>query len=317
MEGILDKIAAYADLSAAERDEVHAYVREHPEHGQALTEARLFASWLGAGRASDKPPLVNGEIADYVVAQHFGAQPLPTVAAQRATQIEAILHEHPDLERKAREMTQHLAFLVSESEDAVDQFERLAGRPITPEPAKPKRKPRARKAPDRQPARASARRPLQTAVFAVLGVVALWGALFLAGQASLSPYQRWADLDELPAVYDGLTRSATQPSGSTASYAEAVERLRMARSAPLGLFPNYDADELADIVTDLEDVIAMERAENGLLALEARFLIGKIRIYQGRLGEATAALRYVVEQDGPSAPEARELLSLLDANSPD
>jgi hypothetical protein len=251
-----------------------------------------------------------------VVAQHFGAQPLPPVAAARAAQIEAILHEHPDLERRAREMTQHLAFLVSESEDAVAQFERLAGRPIA-EPAKPKRTPRARKAPDRAPARVSARRPIQTMAFAVLGVVALWGALFLAGQASLSPYERWADLDELPAVYDGLTRSPNQPAGSTAAYADAVERLRNARVAPLGLFPDYDADELAAVVDDLEEVIAMERADNGLLALEARFLIGKIRVYQGRLDEAAADLRYVVEQDGPSAPEARELLSELDANQPE
>ena len=312
MEGILDQLAAYPDLPPAEREAVRAYVREHPEHRKALAESRLFTSWLDAGRSADGLPLIPGEIADYVVAQHFAAQPLPPAGAARARHVEAALHEHPDLERKAREMRQHLAFVVSESEDAVAQFERLTGRPIAiEEPKKPKR-PRA--AADRPPIRVAARRPLRTAALAVVGMAALWAALFAAGQASQSPYERWADLDELPAVYDGMLRSGTpEPAGTTAAYAVAVERLRMARSAPLGLFPSYSDAELEATVADFEAVIEMERSEDDLLALEARFLIGKIRLYQGRADEAAAALRYVVERDGPSAPEARELLSRLSA----
>ena len=310
MEGILDQLAAYPDLPPDQREAVRAYVQEHPEHAQALAEARLFASWMGAGRSADGLPLIPGEIADYVVAQHFGAQPLPPGGVARAARVEAALQEHPDLERKAREMRQHLSFIVSESEDAVEQFERLVGRPIA-EPTKPKRT--AARAADRAPVRSRARRPLRVAVLAVAGCAALWAALFVAGQASLSPYERWADLNEVPAVYDVVTRGLpSDPGGSTTAYADAVERLRNARSAPLGLFPNYDAAELEAIVTDLEGVIEMERNEDDLLALEARFLIGKVRLYQGRLDEAATALRYVVTNGGPSAPEARELLNYLD-----
>ena len=314
MEGILDQLAAYPDLSPAEREAVQAYVREHPEHRKAFAESRLFASWLAAGRSADGLPLIPGEIADYVVAQHFGAEPLPAEGVARAARVESALQEHPELERRSREMKQHLAFVVSESEDAVAQFERLTGRPIAIDLPKPKRK--ATRAADRQPVRVAAQRPLRMAVLAVVGMAALWAALFVAGQASLSPYERWADLDELPAVYDGMTRSRpSDPASSTTAYAAAVERLRSARSAPLGLFPDYAADELTAIIADLEKVIAMERSEDELLALEARFLIGKIRLYQGQPEEAEAALRYVVLKDGPSAPEARQLLGKLSASA--
>jgi hypothetical protein len=301
----------YGDLSDAERAEVERLARTDPARAALLAESRALAAFLAEARAADAGLPDATALAEYVVGRHTSRRPPPEVA-ERYLRIEAALRERPELERQARAFLRALEQYAAEAEDPAAQFERLTGRSLTSR--RPDVAPAA--AADRPPLRLAARRPvlrLALAASLVLGVA--YSGLAVASRAALPERARLADLGAIPDAYEGIVlrgEGAAYPAGER--YARALARLDAARRAPLGLFPRYDAAALDAAARDLA-AVASEADPASWEAPEAAFLLGRIRLYQGRDREAAAAFTAVVDGDGPSAPEARRLLDWLDARA--
>jgi hypothetical protein len=198
--------------------------------------------------------------------------------------------------------------LSAEAEDPVAQFERLTGRRLAPPPRRPAA------AADRALARPLRRmRVARYALAACAGVAALYGALAFAGGLVRPERARLADLAAAPGAYEGLTYRGAAPDPTVERYAQALARLDAAERSTLGLFPRYDTAALDAVAADLA-LLRREAPAGSWEALEAAFLLGRIRLHRGQDAEAEAAFRTVVEEEGPSAPEARRLLDWLARN---
>ncbi len=331
MESIEQALLNYDDLPVSERAAVDAYLDEHPEAEAMRAEGRAVRALLDdATRAGAEVPDAES-LARYLASQYAaGHHPLPPDLIALGNRIEAAFDEHPELERRYAMMQDRLKALTASAESPLAQFERLTSLPLeredpsgigfvpytAPAPPKPKRETARswRSSVTDRPAVPLMRRVSlpRLALAASFIVMLLYGGLFLASQSSTAPYQRLAGLNEVTNEFEGLRlRGADGGMDPVADrYAEALETLHDARSTTLGLFPTYDPDGLSEATTLLEEAAALGEPD-GPIALEAWFVIGKIKLYRGDEEAARQAFQSVVDQRGPSAPDAQRLLDEL------
>ncbi|HLT47414.1 MAG TPA: hypothetical protein VK002_09325 [Rubricoccaceae bacterium] len=301
MNDIEQKLLLYDDLPPEEQEEVERYVQVHPEWTALLAEARALRALLRSTHDDDAAPDAT-DIADYVVARALGKRRPPPEYAARYARVEAALAADPALERQAREMLKTLEQVAAEAEDPMAQFERLTGRRLEA---------RAPAAPTAPAPRVLRWQPLRLALAACLALGVLYGALALASRLAQPERALLADLGDLPDDYGGLRLRGDAPVDRTSErYALALDGLKDARESVLGLFPSYD-DEALDAVADRLREVVDASGPDSWEGLEALYVLGKIRLYQGQDEEATWALQSVVALEGPHASEARRLLDYL------
>lgn len=304
MKFIEQQILLYDDLSSSERGEVDHYVEAHPQWSPLLAEAKALHALLGTLSPSGEA-LDILDLAQYVLARHLDLRPEATPLASHYAVVEQALAEHPALERQARAMAKTLEQIAAEAEDPAAHFERLTGRRL--EPMRQDEKAIA-------PAfRLYRLQPLRLALAASVVLAVLYGALALVSRTLEPERVQVAALADLPASYEGLRLRGEGAADRTSDrYAAALDRLAAARSSVLGLFPTYDAAELDAVAADLREVIDAS-GPGSWEGVEALYILGRIRLYQGQAEEATWALQSVVALDGPHASDARRLLDYLQA----
>lgn len=332
MEDLDYLLLNYDGLPADQRAEADAYLADHPDAGEIVTEGRALRALLqeAARDGSDVPDAET--LAQYVAAQYMARRPLPPDLIALGHRIEDALATHPEVERQFSMMKDRLKTLTAEAESPRAQFERLTGRRLAaPQASSP---PHASpSAPDpepapAQPARSRAwrttvadrdARPLlrrvslpRLAFAASFALVLLYGSLFVAGRIGQPRTARLADLGAVESEFAGLRLRGADGTMDPAAdhYAEALDALHDARFSVLGLFPEYDEAGLNDAVRLLQETVALG-GEDSALGLEAWFLIGKILLYEGEVDAARQAFEMVVERQGPSAPDAQRLLDEL------
>jgi hypothetical protein len=139
----------------------------------------------------------------------------------------------------------------------------------------------------------------------------LYGALALGSHLAQPERAALADLGDLPDAYGGLHLRGDAPADRTSDrYALALDALADARRSTLGLFPRYDDDALDAVAARLREVVDASGPDSWE-GLEALYVLGKIRLHQGRSEEAVWALQAVVALEGPHAAEARRRLDYL------
>lgn len=325
MDDIERQILIYDELSADERRAVDAYLEAHPEASSLLAEGRALASLLDAAARLDAEVPDAEAVAQYVAAQHMARRPLPADLAALSRRIEDAFEEHPEVERQFSIMQDRLKSLTAESESPLAQFERLTERRLGAEnhlELVAEREPAAPPSPVRRDRSKGWRTSVtdhlsllqrvslpRLAFAATFIVVLLYGSLFLAGRAGQPQHVRLADLDAVDSEFVGLRLRGADGEYDLATdrYAEALEALDDARSSTFGLFPSYDEEGLAEAVRLLDRVTELE-GSGSALGLEAWFLVGKIFLHQNEIEAARAAFQIVVQQQGPSAPDAQRLL---------
>ena len=312
MNDLHDRILRYGDLSPEEQADVEHRALGHPGAAALLAEAKALHGLLVAARAHTAD-LPDAEVlAEYVVMRHFPGGAAPE-AGPRAARVEAALRAHPDLAAQVRAMEETLARLLQGREHPVAHFERLSGRSLAELPL-----PSTRRAPDAPAtARTAARlRLLAFTRYAVAACFALglfYGGLAFTSGLSVSERARLAGLGELAGAYGGFHLRGASESAPMEQYALALEQIEASRRSTFGLFPHYDAAALDAAAARLSAVARAPEAP-AWLVLEARYALGKVRLHQGRDAEAATAFQAVVDQQGPSAPDARRLLDWLQAN---
>jgi hypothetical protein len=339
MTDIESRLLNYDELPASERDEVDAYLAEHPEAADVLAEGRTLRALLEeAGRLDAEVPDAEA-VAQFIAAQHMAQRPLPDDLAALGRRIEAAFEDHPEVERQYSMMQERLKTLVTNAESPRAQFERLTGRSLgtsrgaDPSPAQETPATMAavqaasRPAPQVRRDRSKTWRTSVTdslslvqsyslprlAFAATFIVVLLYGGLYIASRAGQPEHVRLADLDTVENEFAGLRLRGPDGQIDLAAdrYAAALDALREARSSTLGLFPHYETEGLNVAIQLLEEAADLE-GQDSALGLEAWFLIGKILLYEGETDLARDAFQIVVEQQGPSAPDAQRLLYEID-----
>lgn len=305
MDDLEQKLLLYGDLSPEEQAEVERCISGDPGRTSLLAESRTLHTLLSEARAGQGDVPDATEVAEYVLSSQLDPLERSPAADARDARVEAALRERPELERQARQMLRTLERLAAEAEDPVAQFERLTGRRLADVPAASP----TRTAPDRPALRLVRLRRI--ALAAGLALAALYGGLLLASRVAQPERALLADLGAAPDSYAGLN---VRGAAGTVDhrYARALDRLARARRSTLGLFPSYDEAELDDAAQGLGAVA--DAAPGSWEGLEALYVLGRVRLHQGRDEEAALALRRVVEEQGPSAPEARRLLDWLQAS---
>lgn len=312
MNSTEERLLSYDELPPGEQAELDAHLAAHPEARALLEEGRALRAVLEkAGPASPVPSA--SELAHYVVSRHLGPSPAPRELAELAGRVEQAAEANAELRAELAALEARLEALTAGAAGPAEHFARLTGRRLGPLAARRAPRPPARRAPSRGPRpllrRVSLRR---LALAATLLAGFLYGGLYAASELSRGPAERLAALDAVPRQFEGLRlRGSDEHEDPVAErYAAALDAVHEARSAVLGLFPRYDAEELNRAVGYLVEVTQIEPAGSAL-GLEAWYLIGRIRLYQGEVGQAREALLRVVEQEGPSARDAQRLLDEL------
>lgn len=300
-------ILLYPDLSQNEREAVDRYVAAHPHLRALLDEAKALTSLMDQLPAADGAPDAQ-DIARYILSRHLDTQAPPDEHVQQYAIIERALAENPALERQARVLATNLERLAADAEDPVLQFERLTGRRLEPIP-----KATEVNAPTFRLYRL---RPLRLALAASLAAVVLYGALAIANYVATPGHVQMAALDGVTQVNAGMTLRGAGPTDRTLErYAAALDQIESARTSVLGLFVTYDDTQLDQAAADLRSVID-ESEEGSWEALEALYVLGKIRVHQNRTDDALWALQAVVSMDGPHASDARRLIDYLQTKAP-
>ncbi|MEM6782568.1 MAG: hypothetical protein AAF624_02410, partial [Bacteroidota bacterium] len=128
-----EQIARYASLSPAEQAEVDAYVEAHPALRPLLDDTKRVHAL--AERLA-RTPVTDEDLAETLVARHFGAQ--TDEAQARQARVEAALETDPTLRATYERMQARLDALHEASTSPLDQFERLTGHRLdTPDPNVP------------------------------------------------------------------------------------------------------------------------------------------------------------------------------------
>lgn len=149
---------------------------------------------------------------------------------------------------------------------------------------------------------------------ALIVLASFYGGLLLVSYVMQPELQRLAYFEEDELRLEGYAVPARpsdsvrlQNASSDELYLQALAHLRAAQTSTWGFFPRFDEESLQRAAALLEHVTAREE-EDAFLQLEAYYLLGKIRLAQGRRKAARLALLEVVEGKGRKADPARELL---------
>lgn len=341
MNDIESRLLNYDELPTSERDDVDAYLAEHPEAASLLAEGRALRALLEeAGRLDADVPDAEA-VAQFIAAQYMAQRPLPDDLQALGRRIEAAFADHPEVERQYSMMQERLKTLITNAESPLVQFERLTGRSLgtsrrtapSPVPETPATMAAAQAALESTPpVRRNRSKGWRTSVTDSLSLfqsfslprlafaatfilVLLYGGLYFASQAGQPEHVRLANLEAVENEFAGLRLRGPDGQIDLAAdrYAAALDALSAARSSTLGLFPHYDPEGLNEAIRLLEEAAELE-GQDSALGLEAWFLIGKVLLYEGEVDVARDAFETVVEHQGPSAPDARRLLNEIEPN---
>ncbi|CAN5577891.1 hypothetical protein BH23BAC4_BH23BAC4_15370 [soil metagenome] len=298
MDSTLDRINRYDELSAVEQEALINEVREKPEHREALASAQ--ALWLICSGAKKHPANISERhVAELVAAETTGTDRSDTHRREFFAAVREAISSRSDLQLAYLDLRRRNEELHAESEDPLATLERLRAHAGISAPRTNLRRVNLSR--------------FRLAAAASMAVVLAYGALAIISAGSTSERHQMASLNEIALDYEGIRLRSTNATRDAASerYADALETIRSSRSSMLGLFPRYDADALATSLDDLQAVVAGEPSDSWL-ALEARYVKGKVLIQLGRDLDAQAQLREVVEQDGAHAAQARRALDWLE-----
>jgi len=303
MQHIQERILLYFDLPESEQASVEQHIREHPELEALFAESKALHTMLKAAREDAQPDA--SALIDYVLFSSITVGNPPADVAARHARTEAVVREHPELQAQVEAIRSSLHRLTETAEDPIARFDRLTMRDqgLSSAPAAD-REAIAR----RQGMRMF--RPIRLALAACLTFVAVYGVLAVMSWQLQPERARLAQLHNTAEVFDEL-RFRGQDS-SPDDLVESLEILREARSSTLGLFPSYDGDRL-DAAAELAARVAADEDQTTLQRGQAHYILGKIRMYQGRDVEAAQALQTVIDNQVPGAEDARRLLDFIGA----
>ena len=305
MQHIKEKILLYFDLPEDEKASVEQHVREHPELKALFAESQALHTMLKTVREEAIPDA--SALIDYVLFSAITVGNPPADVAARHARTEAVVRERPELQAQVEAIRSSLHRLTETAEDPIARFERLTmhdqGSSLTP-------------AADRE---AVARRqgmrlfrPVRLALAASLAFVAVYGALSVMSWQLQSERARLAGLHNTAEVFEELRFRGQSIESRPDDLVQSLEILREARSSTLGLFSSYDGDRL-DAAAELAERVAADEEQTTLQRGQAHYILGKIRMYQGRDVEAARALQAVVDHQVPGAEDARRLLDFIGA----
>jgi len=301
MNSIIDRLDRYDELSATEREALIQEAQENPEHREALASAQAL-TLICSGAKKHPANISERHVAELVAAETTGTDQSDTHRREFFAAVREAISSRSDLQLAYLDLRRRTEELHAETEDPVATLERLRTQSGISAP------------------RANLRRVklsrFRLALAASVAVVLAYAALAIISAGTIPERHQIASLSEIALDYEGIRLRSTNATRDAASerYADALETIRSSRSSMLGLFPRYDTDELATSLDDLQAVIAGEPPDSWL-ALEARYVKGKVLIQLGRDLEARAQLREVVEQGGAHGAQARRALDWLE-NSP-
>ena len=305
MQHIQEKILLYSDLSEDEQAGVQQHIREHPELEALFVESQALHTVLEAAWEGTLPDA--SALRDYVLFSAIAAGSPPADIAARHARTEAAIHEHPELQAQVEAIRSSLRRLTETAEDPVARFERLTthnqGSSSTPaaDRAAVARKQGMRLV-----------RPVRLALAASLALVAAYGALSVMSWQLQPERARLAGLQNTAEVFKDLTFRGSSDTPRFDALGESLESLRDARSSVLGLFPSYDEERL-EAAAALANRVVSDEEESTARQMRASYILGKIRMYQGRDAEAARALQAVVDRQAEGAEDARRLLDFMSA----
>ncbi|PSQ99719.1 MAG: hypothetical protein BRD48_03210 [Bacteroidetes bacterium QS_9_68_14] len=303
MEDLEERILQYPTLSRAERQAVEERVAERPEQAALLADVKALDRLLGAARPVETP-----------------RGPGDLNEEGRARCLHALGGESADptahLEARARDPAEEDSGAGDDEQSNAEEGSRPVPESATGRPAR--RSDETRPSADDE-ARSTSRWRYARYVAVAAGVVlVLYGALWAASRFSQSPMERLARVEgeRLSVEGYGRMRGGGSPADTAASaslderYLRGLRTLRDARTAPLGLFPRYEAEPLRRATRTFR-AVAREAEAESFVQLEALFFLGKARLARGDRAGATRAFRRVVAGGGRLAPEAQEILGTL------
>jgi hypothetical protein len=305
MEDLEERILQYPTLSRAERQAVEERVAERPEQAALLADVKALDRLLGAARPVETPR-GPGDLNEEGRARCLHA--LSGESADPAAHLEAWARDPAEEDSGARNDEQSNAGKDGSS-----------ARPPEPAAGRPARRSEEAGPSADDEARSTSRWRYARYVAVAAGVVlVLYGALWAASRFSQSPMERLARVEgeRLSVEGYGRMREGGSPADTAASaslderYLRGLRTLRDARTAPLGLFPRYEAEPLRRATRTFR-AVAREAEAESFVQLEALFFLGKARLARGDRAGATRAFRRVVAGGGRLAPEAQEILGTL------
>jgi TolA-binding protein len=334
MENIEEQILTYPHRSREEQREIEAFVEDHPEWASLLRDVRALEGFAQVRRLSEQEGPVEALLATYVTVRHVhprGVSPALDAAFRR---LEGRIEGDEGLREQAEAMRRRLVEAEAEV-DPVPQFEELTGHDLSAESTSD---PVSAPEQTNDASTASTSSPSLIEMFFQLSAPARWigstlvlllgtyGGLYGVSVATQSPLDRLAAVDVSEQVIESYAPAEARrgPASDAEAdtmrtqdrYLEALSSLRAARTAPLGLFPEYDADTVRRAEQLLRDVVAREEGGT-FLALEARFYLGKAHLAQRQVEEARTQFEAVVAGEGRQADEARRILDALSDVSSD
>ena len=305
MQHIQEKILLFFDLTEEERADVEQHVREHPELEALFAESQALHAMLEAVQEDAIPDA--SALIDYVLFSAITAGNPPADVAARHARTEAAVREHSELQAQVEAIRSSLHRLTETAEDPIARFDRLTTR---------KQGSSSTPAADREAVarRQSMRlaRPVRLALAASLALVAVYGALSVMSWQLQPERARLAGLQNTAEAFEEMRFRGQSNEPPPDDLVESLEILREARSSTLGLFPSYDGDRL-DAAAELAERVAVDEDQTTLQRAQAHYILGKIRMYQGRDPEAARALQVVVDRQAEGAEDARRLLDFIGA----
>lgn len=146
-------------------------------------------------------------------------------------------------------------------------------------------------------------------------LLVLFVGIFYLGTERRPVHQQLAALETLTSSVPELHfRSTTASAGELHGYyLVAVQDVLDAEKSVLGLFRRFDSEKLRQA---REQFIALTVLDpEGAIGLEAAYARARIDLYDGDTVSAREWLTYVVNHQGPSMPEASELLERLEQHA--
>ena len=161
----------------------------------------------------------------------------------------------------------------------------------------------------------NAARPQRTwLVRSIVGIASLLivflGATYVTSEMQ-PEYQKLAALQTVRATVPELhfRSTDTTPDELHSYYQAGIEAFMDADRSVLGLFHRFDGERLNVAQELLNEVTTLD--PEGAVGLEAAYILARIHLHKGDIDAARNLLSHVIEQHGPSEPEATELLRLL------
>lgn len=163
---------------------------------------------------------------------------------------------------------------------------------------------------DRNPAKPQ-RTWLIRSVVGIAGVLIVFlGVTYLTSEMQ-PEYQKLAALQTVRATVPELhfRSTDTTPDELHSYYQAGIQAFMDADRPVLGLFHRFDAERLNVAQELLNEVTILD--PDGAVGLEAAYILARIHLHKGDIDTARNLLTHVIEQHGPSEPEATELIRSL------